>query len=110
MLSIELLRINQNLHVAELVRRAGISKQTYYNLLSGLKPASQNTLDRLAQVLECPYLPSLHLLDRLYTNGVKIDGIKFPEFIPDDLRKQLLREHPVFLNESKYNRLKHTRQ
>ncbi len=97
MLSIEILRTNKNMRVIELIERAQISKQSYYNFFSGLRPISESTIQRLADVLDCPYLQSLHLLDRLYTNGIKISGIIFPDYIPEKIRRQLLKEHPVFL-------------
>ena len=95
MLSIEILRLENGFTISDLIERSGIAKQTYYNILAG-NPVSESTLKNLSKALNAPYLPGLLNLDRLYLSGIKIQQIKFPDYIPRKIQGMLLKQHPIF--------------
>lgn len=98
--SIDIFRQYRNLKANNLIIRAGINTQSYYNAKSGSKNISFDIINKLDTALNLNgFLHVAHLFDRLYHLGIKIPINNFS--IPDrynDFGRILLQQHPVFQN------------
>ena len=96
--SIDIFRQYRNLKANNLIIRAGINTQSYYNARSGSKNISFDIINKLDTALNLNgFLHVAHLFDRLHHLGIKIPIDDFS--IPDrynDLGRLLLQKHPIF--------------
>jgi len=111
MLSIDLIREDKGLSVSQLLEKAQISKQSYYNATGARLNVTGAVLNKIAAALDVPSLHILHMIDRLYNAGIPIIDLTLPNSVPGSIRELIYKKHPIFSNgTSKYNRLSGKKQ